>query len=132
MFREPQINLYVSDVEASVRFYTELFGFTETFRTPVSGTPSHVEVRLDGFTLGVASFDAARDHHGVDAGSGPSRAEIALWTDDVDRDYADLVERGVKSITAPHDFIGRLRAAWLADPDGTPIQIVTEHPTSTS
>ena len=132
MFRDPQINLYVSDVESSVDFYTELFGFTETFRTPESGTPSHVEVRLGSFTLGIASFDAARDHHSVDAGSGPSRAEIALWTDDVDRDYSNLVAHGVTSITPPHDFIGRLRAAWLADPDGTPIQIVMEHVTSTS
>ncbi len=132
MFRDPQINLYVSDVEASVRFYTELFGFTETFRTPASGTPSHVEVRLGSFTLGIASFDAARNHHGVDAGTGPSRAEIALWTDDVDAVYADLVAQGVKSITPPHDFIGRLRAAWLADPDDTPIQIVMEHVTSAS
>ena len=25
----------------------------------------------------------------------------------------------------PHDFLDSLRAAWVADPDGNPVQIVT-------
>jgi len=47
----PQVNFYVDDVEASARFYRESFGFTETFRTPRHGRPSHVELRLGRFTL---------------------------------------------------------------------------------
>ena len=53
MFRDPQVNAYVCDVEACVRFYTESLGFVETFRTPESGPPAHVEVRLGGLILGV-------------------------------------------------------------------------------
>ncbi|MBX8636590.1 MAG: VOC family protein [Thermoplasmata archaeon] len=34
MFRDPQVNLYVDDVETSVAFYRDLFGFSETFSTP--------------------------------------------------------------------------------------------------
>lgn len=46
MFRDPLVNFYVKDVEVSVRFYRELFGFQETFRTPKEGAPMHVELRL--------------------------------------------------------------------------------------
>jgi hypothetical protein len=52
---------------------------------------------------------------------------VCVWTDDVDATYAALVERGVPSLSAPHAFLdGRLRAAWLADPDGNPVQLVAQ------
>jgi catechol 2,3-dioxygenase-like lactoylglutathione lyase family enzyme len=127
VFRDPQVNFYVRDVEASVRFYTELFGFKESFRTPASGSPEHVEVRLDGLILGLSANAAALNTHGVVTGGGNPRAGVCLWTDDVDAAYARLVERGVTSLNGPHDFLdGRLRVAWLADPDGNPIEVVTE------
>ena len=127
MFGDPQINFYVQDVEASTRFYRESFGFTETFRTPQSGRPIHVELRLDQLTLGFAAIDSARDMHGIKAGTGPS-AELVVWTDDVDRAYADLTAKGVPTLSAPHDFLESLRAAWVTDPDGNPVQIVMRRP----
>jgi catechol 2,3-dioxygenase-like lactoylglutathione lyase family enzyme len=133
MFRDPQINYYVRDVDVSVRFYVELFGFEETFRTPATGTPSHVEVRLGGLILGLASTKSAKNTHGLTTGGRNPRAEVCLWTDDVDRAHAELVDRGVPSLSAPHDFLdGRLRAAWLADPDGNPVEIVAEQQAATS
>jgi lactoylglutathione lyase len=113
LFRDPQINYYVGDVDASVRFYCELFGFEETFRTPPTGTPEHVELRLGGLILGLASTESAQQTHGLTTGGGNPRAEVCLWTDDVDQVYADLVARGVSALSSPHDFLdGRLRAAW--------------------
>jgi len=44
-------------------------------------------------------------------------AEVVLWTDDVDAAVATLSAQGVPVLT--------LRAAWLADPDGNPVQLVT-------
>ncbi|MBX5444767.1 MAG: VOC family protein [Sphaerobacter sp.] len=127
VFRNPQVNFYVRDVEAAARFYTELFDFTETFRTPTTGTPEHVELRLDGFILGLASIESARRVHDIPADSGPPRAEVCLWTDDIDRTYTDLLAKGAQPVSPPHDFLnGRLRAAWVADPDGNPIQLVAE------
>jgi catechol 2,3-dioxygenase-like lactoylglutathione lyase family enzyme len=123
-FGDPQINFYVRDVEASVYFYTRYFGFVETFRTPTTGTPAHVELRLGGLILGLASIESARSTHGLDVSSGPPRAEVCLWTADVDRVHTWLVGEGVPSLSSPHDFIGRLRAAWVADPDGNPVEIV--------
>jgi catechol 2,3-dioxygenase-like lactoylglutathione lyase family enzyme len=126
VFRDPQVNFFVQDVETSVRFYTDLFGFEETFRTPSSGPPEHVEVRLGGLILGLASIEAARRVHGLDVTSGPPRAEVCLWTDDVDRVHSELVSRGIQSLSSPHDFLGRLRSAWVVDPDGNPVEIVME------
>lgn len=43
------VNLYTKDIEAGRHFYADLLGFTETFRTPIDGTPEHVELELNGF-----------------------------------------------------------------------------------
>ncbi len=121
----PQVNFYVEDVEASACFYRESFGFAETFRTPQRGRPVHVELRLGQFTLGLAAIDSLREMHGIVAGPGGPRAELVVWADDVDRVHAGLAAKGVRTLSEPHDFLDSLRAAWVADPDGNPVQIVT-------
>jgi len=68
--------------------------------------------------------DSLREVHGITAGPGPPRAEVVVWTDDVDRAFAALMARQAPALSAPHDFLGTLRAAWVADPDGNPVQIV--------
>jgi lactoylglutathione lyase len=125
VFDNPQINFYVQDVELIARFYRESFGFSETFRTPSQGRPVHVELRLGQFTLGLADVDSLRETHGVIARNGQPRAELVLWSDDVDRAYADLVAKDVATLSSPQYFLDSLRAAWVADPEGSPVQIVT-------
>jgi catechol 2,3-dioxygenase-like lactoylglutathione lyase family enzyme len=124
VFCAPQVNLYVADIGACVGFYRDLLGFTETFRTAQQGTPAHVELRLDGFTLGLATVASLRDVHGVTAGTGPPRAEVVVWTDDVDAAFSVLSAKGVRVLSPPHDFLASLRATWMADPEGNPVQIV--------
>ena len=122
---DPQISFFVDDVEVALRFYTEHFGFVETFRTPKQGQPDHVEARLGPLVLGFSSKEAGRTVHGLPLGPGGNpRAELVIWTDDVDAAYAKLVERGVPSLSAPHDFLSSLRSAWVMDPDGNPVSIV--------
>lgn len=129
-FTDPQINYYVEDVEVAARFYTEHFGFVETFRTPKQGTPEHVELRLGPLLLGLASREAGRTVHELPLGSaGNPRAELVLWTDDVDAVYASLLEKGVPGVRPPHDFLLSLRSAWVMDPDGNPVAIVTRRDT---
>ena len=125
-FTDPAINYYVEDVEIAMHFYVEQFGFVETFRTPKQGKPIHVELTLGPLILGLASKEAAQVMHGLRLGSaGSPRAELVLWTDNVDEAYARLIEKGVPSVSAPHDFLSSLRAAWVMDPDGNPVQIVS-------
>jgi catechol 2,3-dioxygenase-like lactoylglutathione lyase family enzyme len=123
-FGSPLVNLYVRDLDTSIRFYRELLGFRETFRSPLTGAPEHYEAHLGALTLGLSSLEALRRVHGLEGGGGPPREEVVLWCDDIDRAHASLVALGVPSLSGPHDFAGVLRAAWLADPDGNPIQVV--------
>jgi catechol 2,3-dioxygenase-like lactoylglutathione lyase family enzyme len=122
MFSSPAINIYSHDVVRPVTFYEGL-GFRETFRTPKDGTPDHVEVVLDGFTIGIASVEAAIADHGLNPDLGGRPVEVVLWTDDADGDYARLTDDGAPSLSAPHDWLADLRLAWVADPDGNPIQL---------
>lgn len=123
-FSAPMINLYSLDVPHVADFYVEL-GFVETFRTPESGEPVHIELALDGFTLGIASIEAAQEHHRLRPGGEGRWIEIVLWTENTDAAVHDLLAKGVHLLAPAHDFLdGKLRAAWIADPDGNPIQIV--------
>lgn len=125
-YRDAMVNYYVNDVEGMAAFYREHFGFVETFRTPREGAPVHIEVTLGLFVLGLASIEAARSMHQLRVDPGSPRGEIALWTDDVDEAYAALTARGIRSLSPPHNFIGTLRATWLEDLEGNPIQIVAK------
>ncbi len=123
MFQSPAINVYSYNLPRLVDFYERL-GFKETFRTPKEGAPKHVELTLDGFKLGIAAVEAAIADHGLNPNLGGRPVEIVLWNDDTDQNYARLTASGAKSLSKPHDFLSNLRAAWVADPDGNPIQLV--------
>ena len=123
-FSAPMINLYARDLPRAVKFYSEL-GFVEKFRTPATGDPVHIELELDGFTLGIVSVEAARQHHGLGPQGEGRWIEIVLWTDDTDGAVSALIAKGAALLSPAHDFLdGKLRAAWIADPDGNPIQLV--------
>lgn len=124
-FRGHLYNIYTDHLGESLRFYGELLGFRETFRVPREGVPEHVELELGRLNLGVSTTEALRRNHGLTAGGGPPRGEVVLWTTDVDTAYASLRFNGATSLSAPHDFAGgALRAAWVGDPDGNPVQLV--------
>jgi len=123
-FRAPMINLYSRDPSRAVAFYSEL-GFVESFRTPASGEPVHIELTKDGFNLGIATVEAAKKHHGLRPVGEGRWIEIVLWTEDTDAALNDLVAKGAPVLSPAHDFLdGKLHAAWIADPDDNPIQLV--------
>lgn len=124
-FHSPQVNFYVNDVQLTAGFYA-LLGFKETFRTPETGAPVHIELTLENFILGIASIAAAREMHSIPADNGAPRAEIAIWTDNADEAYELLLQNGAEPLTPPHSFLANLRAAWVYDPDGNPVQVVAK------
>jgi len=115
---------YARSATRCADFYRDVLGFTETFRTPAEGTPVHVELRIGSFVVGMAGIDAARAMHGIDVGGDRPRAEVVLWTDDVDAAFATVVAAGARPLAEPHDFLGSVRAAWVADPEGNPVELV--------
>ena len=126
MFQSPSINIMTREVVRLATFYERL-GFRETYRTPKSGLPTHVEVTLDQFTIGISSVKAAISDHGLNPDLGGRPVAIVLWTDDTDRDYARLTAEGAPRLAPPHTFTPNqysLRTAWIADPDGNPVQLV--------
>jgi lactoylglutathione lyase len=126
MFVTGLVNLYTRDIEAALHFYRDLLGFAETFRTPAEGTPEHVELRLNGFTVGLGTVAAAKRVHGVDAAPGSPAMVLVVWTDDIDNAYQDLVAAGVPVLQPPHNTGNNNRNSLLLDPDGNLVEIVAK------
>jgi len=126
MFTDGLVNLYTRDIEGGIRFYRDILGFKETFRTPKTGTPTHVEFKVGPFTLGLGTVEAAKRVHGVDALPGSPAMAIVFWTDDVDREIVRLRAAGVTIIDLPHDTGNNNRNASLRDPDGNVVEIVSK------
>ncbi len=126
MFVDGLVNLYTRDIVAGIRFYGDLLGLKETFRTPKTGTPTHVEFKVGGFTLGLGTVEAAKRVHGVTASPGSPAMAVVLWTDDVDREFARLAAAGVAVMQPPHDTGNNNRNASFLDPDGNFVEIVSK------
>ena len=128
MFVNGFVNLYTRDIEAGLVFYRDLLGFEETFRTPTSGTPEHVELTLNGFSVGLGTVEAAKRVHGVDASPGSPAMVMVVWTDDVDHAFADLSAADTPVVQPPHSTGNNNRSALLRDPDGNLVEIVSKQP----
>ena len=126
MFTEGFVNLYTRNIEAGIRFYRDLLGFRETFRTPKEGTPEHVELALNGFGVGLGTVEAAKRVHGVDASPGSPAMVLVVWTDDVDQSFELLTSAGTPVVQSPHDTGSSNRSALLRDPDGNLVEIVAK------
>ena len=126
MFASAFVNLYTNDIESGLRFYRDLLRFEESFRTPRQGTPEHVELKLNGFGLGLGTVQAARRVHGVDASPGSPAMVLVVWTDNVDTAFEQLRSAGAHVIQPPHDTGNNNRNALLRDPDGNLVEIVAE------
>jgi lactoylglutathione lyase len=126
MYADPMVNLYTNHIEAGLHFYRDLLGFEETFRTPTEGIPEHVELRLDGFTVGLGTVLAAKRVHGVDASPASPAMVLVVWTDNVDEAHRGLVAAGVPVVQPPHDTGNNNRNALLRDPDGNLVEIVAK------
>jgi lactoylglutathione lyase len=126
VFTSALVNLYTNDIEAGIGFYRDLLGFEETFRTPREGIPDHIELRLNGFTVGLGTVEAARRVHGVEAAPGSPAMVLVIWTDDVDKAYQELTAAGVPALQPPHDTGNNNRNALLNDPDGNLVEIVSK------
>jgi lactoylglutathione lyase len=126
MFVSAFVNLYTRDIEAGLRFYRDLLGFRETFRTPTDGVPEHVELTLNGFGLGLGTVEAARRVHGIEASPGSPAMVVVVWTDDTDAAFERLTSRGALVVQPPHDTGNSNRNALLRDPDGNLVEIVAK------
>jgi lactoylglutathione lyase len=111
--------LQTTDLPRAVAFYTERFGFEETYRFPDSGRPEFVVVGLDTFSLGLGEVNEI-----APAG------RVALWfyCEDVDAELEALRQAGIEVVNEPEDQEYGERMASVLDPDGNEIYIAQRAP----
>jgi len=136
----------VSDLERSRAFYTGVVGFTPMFdRSPLRqpcdqlGLDGEIELaatylddprRTGAFMLELVQLiDPAPRRRPAAAANQLGMFRLALLTDDIDRDHADLVARGVPCWTPPAALemgpgVPPLRALMFEDPDGTVLELI--------
>jgi predicted enzyme related to lactoylglutathione lyase len=120
-------NLYAADVEASAAFYRDLLGGTETFRTPADGPGLHVELRLGGTVIAITNRDEGAPQ-GLPAPTAGHPLELVVWCDSADAAVTSLRAAGVQVLVEPYAHVaGRLRA-YVADPDGNHLALVSREP----
>jgi catechol 2,3-dioxygenase-like lactoylglutathione lyase family enzyme len=118
--------LYARDIERSVAFY-ELLGLRAGYRWPPEGKPQFVVARLGEWAIGIGTSDAPERLHAMPFGEG-LRFELCAYVDDVDAEVERLRAAGVEVLHDPEDKPWGERAAHVVDPDGNPVQLVTELP----
>ena len=131
-FREPFPIIFVADVERSLRFYRDNFGFAPAYRWPEEGALEFAYLTLGASGIGLASRDAATLLPGrsVSARDAPQAApfELCLYVDDADRASEHLLARGVRQLLPPTDQPWGERLAHFADPDGYAIHVTARLP----
>jgi lactoylglutathione lyase len=124
-FREAFPILYAADVDRTVAFYRDAFGFEVGFRWPAEGPLAFAYLRLE--PLGIAIGSAAGDTlHGDRADAPRGGFELCLYTDDVDAAAERLRTIGAPILLEPADQPWGERLLYTRDPDGTPVQVTME------
>ncbi|MFG6458638.1 VOC family protein [Roseateles sp. BYS96W] len=119
-----QVNVYAVDPEGLASFYAAL-GMVERFRFPATGMAEHVELSVGAFTLGLTSREALARLAGLPVEQGPSQSEVVLWCNDVSSLFEKAKQCGATSLAEPRVFNGRIEAAWVQDPEGNRLKLVS-------
>jgi catechol 2,3-dioxygenase-like lactoylglutathione lyase family enzyme len=118
-------NLYAADVEASVAFYRDLLGGTETFRTPAAGPAVHVELRIGDVIIAVSGRDEVAPQ-GLPEPSGGHPLELVVWCDSAEEAIAALRAADVPVVLEPSVHVSGHRRGYVADPDGNWVVLVSK------
>lgn len=140
--RPHHTGIQVRDLETSIRFYRDVLGFELVFQwnpreeyiRTITGYPEadiHAAVlRMPGSDL----FLEILEYRNVEKApvdtrtANPGTAHMAFFTDDCDTLYAELVAKGVRSVSPPvTPNIGPNkggRAVYMIDPDGIRVEFI--------
>jgi glyoxylase I family protein len=134
------------DLDRSVAFYADVLGFNPLARF-APGPTDGAGVRLgpdvewemeyldDPRRVGAFAVDLTQWRRPEPEGAPYASANnlgiyrMALLTDDIDRDHAELRDRGVQCLSPPADLdmgprLPALRALLFLDPDGTALELI--------
>ena len=126
------VGIRVTDLDRSLRFYTEQLGLKEVRRK---------DVRADGLGIWVVLQDPGSGHlielnwypegsrHGVPYVAGEGLDHVGFVVDDVADTYERLVAAGAEPAIPPSEYEGW--TAYVKDPDGNWIEVYQKTPPRT-
>ncbi|RCS56477.1 VOC family protein [Parvibium lacunae] len=119
--------IYVGDVEATLHFYQQAFGFEIRF---LHESKEYGELATGETTLAFASFamgemNLAGKYQQVNLNQDPFGIEIAFVTEDIDAAYAKAVQAGAYVVTSPELKPWGQMVGYLRGPEGTLIELCT-------
>lgn len=122
--RIDHVEVIPSDFEASLKFYSEVLGFTIKSRmlVPVPPLEEVAYLELGGTVLEFMRVPSAKEY----TGSGPWVAgygKIALEVEDMDKAIEYLTSKGVAVTWGPMNLGLSTRRAEIKDPDGFSIEL---------
>jgi len=112
--------IVVRDLDASRAFYEDLLGARTVFHRFVESTQTHVLYLQLGNGL-IELLNSPQQGEGAATGI----THIAFMTDDLDGDYAALLDAGIEMISEPRAAstgVGRL--AFVRDPNGIRVELL--------
>lgn len=118
-------NLYTDNVERAADFYRDVLGGVQTFQSPAAGPPQHVELRLGDTIIAISSRAAVRNEGLPDPGTGHAM-ELVLWCTSADEAVEAVRTARQQVFIEPYSgHVSGLRRAYVADPDGNWIAVVS-------
>jgi lactoylglutathione lyase len=116
--------LSAADVAASIAFYRDLLGGTEVYRFP-EDDPEFVSLALGDSEIGIGRYSGAPLHGQRQRPASGHRMELCVYVDDVDRVTAAASAAGAPVLLAPSVQPWGERVAYIADPDGNLVMLVS-------
>jgi lactoylglutathione lyase len=119
--------LYVDNVEETIDFYIEAFGFTQKLITPEK---DYAELETGGTTLAFASYSVA-EYNGIsitksDESTPPPAFEITFVTDDIDSTFKQAVEAGAIVVKKPVQKPWGQIVGYVRDTNGFLVELCTK------
>lgn len=145
------IGVTVSNLEKAINFYSDILGLTVVSRMIMEGKETDALFGRENLKVNLAYLKSSKELDTppvelIEAlvngeslnkkGSAdlftPSISEICFKTDDIDREYKRLKEKGVEFISEPQSFdfsdigMGKSKAVYFKDQDGTILELIEE------
>jgi uncharacterized glyoxalase superfamily protein PhnB len=103
----------VTNLDASLKFYVDVLGFTEDFRFG----------EYAGIKHGNVSIHLSQNHTDMRP---PGSGAVYIFCDEVDDFYQEITAKGVKTTSEPKDYAYGMRDFLSYDPDGNQVSFGTE------